>query len=725
MSSVARAPPAASAAASTRSTVRAAARPPARTSPAGAPSTRTRARPSEGSMPGTVSTERSWAATTTRSSPAGSRWSAAQAPPSVITSPSDSPTATAAAVEPSARVGRSAACCSGVPTRATTADATALDRSGPEAATAPSPSSTIASSASPNPEPPCCSGRCSPAQPRSPACRHTMPGSSATGGFSSSRRVSSRNALPVANERTTSASSRWSWVMARGMTVPIGQADARAPGGVCTGSRRRESCGSGGFARQLEGALGDDVAQHLVGTAGDRVRPRVQVGVLPPTAGDGVRGLRRRLRAREHPRLHELRDGCVHVHAGGEVADAVAHRAVVEPAGGLRQLKQIVQLTEHLDAVRRDARALVRQAAVGYPPAVVHLADDVLRGDADVVEEDLVEVGGPGDLPQRTQIDARRAHVEGERGDSTVLGSLGVGAREQVAHVRVLAVGRPDLLAGDHVLVAVADRTGLQRREVAPCAGLAEQLAPDVLAAADPWQEVLLLLGRAELDDRRRGQGRRADRRPRAGAGDLLRDDEGLHRMRAGTTAVLGGPVDAEEPSLVQRCRPRPDRRHLLRLRCPDARAGLDARGVLLDELTNLAAEFLELGRGLQPHRCSTTDRGQATLSLAAARCFRLLNPQGSPYGGAVLRSRPPGRWRTPSEPPNCPPPRPRSRPAGCRPRPGARHRSGELPHGRRRAPRTRSTAAAGRSAAGSRPPAPPPSAAARARRRGRRSGHG
>ena len=70
-------------------------------------------------------------------------------------------------------------------------------------------------------------------------------------------------------------------------------------------------------------------------------------------------------------------------------------------------------------------------------------------------------------------------------------GTLGVGAREQEAPVGHVGVAGPDLVAVDHVLVAVARRGGAQRREVGAGLGLAEALAPALAAADQAGQEAL------------------------------------------------------------------------------------------------------------------------------------------------------------------------------------------------------------------------------------------
>ena len=70
-------------------------------------------------------------------------------------------------------------------------------------------------------------------------------------------------------------------------------------------------------------------------------------------------------------------------------------------------------------------------------------------------------------------------------------GLIGVGAGEQDAPVAEVGAGRPHLLPVDDPLVAVAHGTGRQPREVGAGAGLAEQLAPDLVAAQHRRQVAL------------------------------------------------------------------------------------------------------------------------------------------------------------------------------------------------------------------------------------------
>ena len=144
--------------------------------------------------------------------------------------------------------------------------------------------------------------------------------------------------------------------------------------------------------------------------------------------------------------------------------------------------------------------------------------------------------------------DARRIHGHDEHADAGMRLGLAVGARGQ-EHVLAPVGGGPDLLPGDHPLVAVADRAGAQRRQVGAGLGLAVAHAVHRLAAQDLGQVALLLLGRAEHHQRVRLD-RGADAR-RLGA--LHHLDEGdLLERRARLAAELARPAEAEPAGLAE-----------------------------------------------------------------------------------------------------------------------------------------------------------------------------
>ena len=134
--------------------------------------------------------------------------------------------------------------------------------------------------------------------------------------------------------------------------------------------------------------------------------------------------------------------------------------------------------------------------------------------------------------------------------EALVLRHAGVGAREQEAPVGDVGVAGPDLVAVDHVLVAVARRRRAQRREVGAGVGLAEPLAP-ALAPADQTRKEALLdrfarMRRDALDEIAEARARRRSRR-----GELLVEED-VEDGGQLVTAEAGGPGEAEEARVVE-----------------------------------------------------------------------------------------------------------------------------------------------------------------------------
>ena len=103
-----------------------------------------------------------------------------------------------------------------------------------------------------------------------------------------------------------------------------------------------------------------------------------------------------------------------------------------------------------------------------------------------------------------------RVHRQDQPRDAPVLRRVGIGAHEELADVGDLAERAPDLLAVEHVVVAVALGARAQRREVGARARLGEALAPHLVAAQD-LRQVRGLLRVAALFDERRARVQRAD----------------------------------------------------------------------------------------------------------------------------------------------------------------------------------------------------------------------
>ena len=117
------------------------------------------------------------------------------------------------------------------------------------------------------------------------------------------------------------------------------------------------------------------------------------------------------------------------------------------------------------------------------PPAVADVAEPLGVGDAHVGEVHLVELGLAGHLAQRPHLDAGRVHVDDEvRSCPCACGARGRCGRRACPSRDEVGERGPHLLAVDDPLVAVAHARVRQAGDVGAGAGLAEQLAPDLLA---------------------------------------------------------------------------------------------------------------------------------------------------------------------------------------------------------------------------------------------------
>ena len=162
------------------------------------------------------------------------------------------------------------------------------------------------------------------------------------------------------------------------------------------------------------------------------------------------------------------------------------------------------------------------------------------------------------DRGQRPDLDPREVHRHDEPADPSALRGVGIGAHQQLAEVGDGRARRPDLLAGDHVLVAVEHRARAQAGEIATRLGLGEPLAPDLVAAEDGGQMGgALRVG--SLHDERRARVRLPDEVDPdvggAGPARLLQEDQLLGGGGA-PAAELARPVDPGVPGVEQRALP-------------------------------------------------------------------------------------------------------------------------------------------------------------------------
>jgi hypothetical protein len=246
----------------------------------------------------------------------------------------------------------------------------------------------------------------------------------------------------------------------------------------------------------------------------------------------------------------------------------VDQRLAVERTLG-RHAHRAVEPGAQLDLTgERCGTALVSQRVHRDLPPIAALAEEVLLGHDDVVEEELAELRVAGDLGHGPQLDAGRAHVHDQHRDAAVRGHGLIRAGEHPAPPRELAPGHPCLLSTEDEVVVALDGARAQRREVGSGLRLGEPLAPDLLGREDRRHVTAPLLVRAEAQQRwaEDVEPDDVDELGGAGSGELLIDDDllgdrpspapELERPRASDVAGLVAarlPVPQDVHALLQR----------------------------------------------------------------------------------------------------------------------------------------------------------------------------
>ena len=270
--------------------------------------------------------------------------------------------------------------------------------------------------------------------------------------------------------------------------------------------------------------------------------------------------------------------------------DGAGHPVAV----GLSQVQQPGRGRGDAAGAPADADPLIAQRGPSDGPAGVGLADHVLVGHEDVVEEDLVELLAAGDLAQRPHLDAGCFHVEDHHRDAGMLGPVEIRSYRCQSTLCVVGTRGPHLLPVDHPATIDPGGFRLHGRGVGPGRRLGEQLAPDFVLAQRLLHETLDLLWRAVLDQRQdHPAGDAVVGALDPGCGELLLDQQLLDR--AGGTAPrlrpmrhheAGGDQFVELSLLVEGC---------------------DADGLRAD----LGAHLLGLRRQVQAVRPLETGRGE------------------------------------------------------------------------------------------------------------------
>ena len=283
-----------------------------------------------------------------------------------------------------------------------------------------------------------------------------------------------------------------------------------------------------------------------------------------------------------------------------------------------------------------------------------------------------------------------------------MLGLVGVGARDEHPPTGDVRERGPHLLAVDDPLVTVADGPGREARDVGAGAGLAEELAPDLLVRRARPEEALLLLLRAPREQRRAAH---ADADDVEGPWRLVAGQHVVHVLRlpgaqrqAG--AVLGRPRRGGVARLAHELAPRrrsrgrgatPSRRRRHRRRSPPSSPRAGSRAATRASARGAARPSTRAPRrsSCASRRCACGARIRGATPRSTGRISRPDRRAGSP-----------GRISGPNLPGNLPAAGPPARLSGRSPgrspvrrdRSGATHRGPSRSH---RTPRPRRPAAA------------------------------
>ncbi len=190
-------------------------------------------------------------------------------------------------------------------------------------------------------------------------------------------------------------------------------------------------------------------------------------------------------------------------------------------------------------------------------PARIGCADDVGLGNLHIVEENLVELGVPGYLHQRPNLDAVGVHVDQQVSDAFVLRRVRIGANNENAEIGDVSEARPHLLSVNDVVIAGIFSSCSQRGQIAARPGLGESLAPDLLAGKDRREVCGLLLVCSVGDDRRTSHAEPDDADVLRSLGSrALLEEDGLVRVGGALAPVLLGPGQTRVPRVVESLRP-------------------------------------------------------------------------------------------------------------------------------------------------------------------------
>ena len=162
-------------------------------------------------------------------------------------------------------------------------------------------------------------------------------------------------------------------------------------------------------------------------------------------------------------------------------------------AARVRQYFQAIQgVLTGLGAADEDA--LKAQQRLGDGPAIVLLPDQRADRNMHTVQEHFAELSIAGDILDRTDGDAGHGKIYQHEADAGLGFGMHIGAHQAEHMAGVLRERGPDLLAGDHILIAFANSARAQGREIRAGIRFGIALAPDLFTRQGARQVIGLLL---------------------------------------------------------------------------------------------------------------------------------------------------------------------------------------------------------------------------------------
>ena len=180
------------------------------------------------------------------------------------------------------------------------------------------------------------------------------------------------------------------------------------------------------------------------------------------------------------------------------IGQLFAHIGVFKRRAGFqfRFTGQFQQLGIIDAAALTNGQTLIHQRRQRDFPALTDIAKALTVGHAHVIEEHFVEAAAARDLFNRTDFNARRLHVEEEKGQTFMLRNGRVGTGDNNAVITKMRARGPDFLTVDNPVIAVFFAFGAQAGNIRTGGRFREKLTPNLFAIQRRLDVALALLGR-------------------------------------------------------------------------------------------------------------------------------------------------------------------------------------------------------------------------------------